>query len=75
MPKMLATAIDATVGRRIKLARKRQGMTLDELGLLSDVSAQMIYGYEQGLSRIYLGRLQQIAKALNFPMSKFMRGL
>jgi transcriptional regulator with XRE-family HTH domain len=64
--------IDKVVGKRIKVERERQGLTLDEVGKLCGTSPQMIFNYEQGLTSLYVGRLAKIAKALHCSIAYFL---
>jgi transcriptional regulator with XRE-family HTH domain len=69
---MKPAKIDKVVGKRIKVERERQGLTLDEVGKRCGTSAQMMFNYEQGLTSLYIGRLAKIAKALRCSIAYFL---
>ena len=53
-------------------ARRRQlGLSQQALGDALGLSYQQVQKYEQGISRIGAGRLQQLADVLNVPVSVF----
>jgi transcriptional regulator with XRE-family HTH domain len=58
------------IGQIIREARKARGMTQMKLSELIGVSYQQVQKYEKG-SDISVGRLKQIAKALNMPITLF----
>ena len=53
------------IGERIKLLRKKAGLTQKELGELLNVSAAMIAQYENNLRNPKFETLDKIANALN----------
>lgn len=53
------------IGERIKLLRRKAGLTQKELGELLDVSAAMIAQYESSLRNPKFETLNKIADALN----------
>lgn len=53
------------IGERIKLSRKKAGLTQKELGELLNVSAAMIAQYENNLRNPKFETLDKIANALN----------
>ncbi len=59
------------IGARIRVARKERGLTQMQLADKVGVSFQQIQKYETGKDRIFVERLQQIAKALDVPMAYF----
>jgi transcriptional regulator with XRE-family HTH domain len=59
------------VGRRIRARRIERGMTQEKLGNTLGVTFQQVQKYEKGDNRIGAGRLQQIAEALEVPISFF----
>ncbi|WP_039962173.1 helix-turn-helix domain-containing protein [Bartonella elizabethae] len=63
--------IDLLVGKRIRLRRKRLGMSQTTLGNALGISFQQIQKYENGLNRVSAGRLMQISDILNVPISFF----
>ncbi len=60
------------VGRRIKLARFRQDMTLKEVAVRSGMSATHISEIERGRTSPTLGALERIAKALGERSAHFV---
>lgn len=63
------TDIDRTVGVRIKTLRKAKGLSQTELGVASGVTFQQIQKYENGTNRVSGSRLQEMARALEVPVS------
>lgn len=59
------------MGHRIRLRRVEQGMSQDELGKRLGVSFQQVQKYEKGVNRVGASRLQEIAHALDIPVSFF----
>lgn len=59
------------LGHRIRLRRVEQKMSQDELGKKLGVSFQQVQKYEKGVNRIGAGRLEEIARALEVPVSFF----
>jgi transcriptional regulator with XRE-family HTH domain len=62
---------DIELGRRIRLRRVEQQISQDELGKALGVSFQQIQKYEKGINRVGASRLQQIATALDTPVTFF----
>jgi|SRR5882672_3390283 len=65
------TPDDIALGTRLRLRRVEQKMSQDELGFKLGVSFQQVQKYEKGVNRIGAARLQQIAKALEVPVTFF----
>lgn len=63
--------IDIIVGKRIQELRLSMGLSRQELSAHIGVTHQQIHKYEGGTNRIAVGRLAQIATALNKPLSYF----
>ena len=63
------TDIDRTVGVRIRTLRKAKGMSQTELGAAAGVTFQQIQKYENAINRISGGRLQDVARVLEVPVS------
>ncbi len=61
------------IGARIRAARKEKGLTQMQLAEKVGVSFQQIQKYETGKDRIFVERLQQIAQALEVPISYFFK--
>jgi transcriptional regulator with XRE-family HTH domain len=64
-------ALDKVVGRRVRARRLQLGLSQRALGDALGISYQQVQKYEQGISRIGAGRLQQLAEILNVPVSVF----
>ncbi len=73
-PKRCMTPMDKWVGSKIRMRRNTLGMSQGELGTAIGVSFQQVQKYEKGVNRIGAGRLQQIAKILQVPVSWFFEG-
>jgi transcriptional regulator with XRE-family HTH domain len=65
---------DVEFGKRIRLRRVGMKMSRDELGKELGVSFQQIQKYEKGVNRVDAARLQQIATALDVPVTYFYDG-
>jgi transcriptional regulator with XRE-family HTH domain len=63
--------LDKVVGRRMRARRLQLGLSQRALGDALGVSYQQVQKYEQGVSRIGAGRLQQLAEILTVPVSVF----
>lgn len=68
------TAGDGELGKRIRLRRVEQKISQAELGKALGVSFQQVQKYEKGVNRVGAGRLQQIATALDVPVTFFYDG-
>lgn len=66
-----AVIIDAKVGRRVTLRRRQLKISQTALGKAVGVTFQQIQKYEAGKNRISSGRLVQIARALDVPVTWF----
>ena len=62
---------DTIIGQKIRVRRVEMSISQQELGAKLGVSFQQVQKYEKGVNRISAGRLQQIAHALEVPMSFF----
>src|SRR6267142_4549181 len=62
---------DIELGKRIRLRRVEQKISQAELGDKLGVSFQQVQKYEKGVNRVTAGRLQQIADALDVPVTFF----
>lgn len=67
--------IDEFVGSRIRDRRISLGLTQQNMAKMIGVTYQQAHKYERGINRISAGRLYNIAKALNVPISYFYDGL
>ena len=71
VPRRKSSDIDCFIGRRIKLRRVLLDFTQAELAERCFVSPQQIHKYELGLSKLSPARLDQLARALDVPVSWF----
>jgi len=67
-PKAPDAALSVRVGRNIKLARTRAGMTQGQLAELIDVETVTLSRIETGAQLPSLDRLQRIAEVLHVPL-------
>src|SRR5713101_6978906 len=65
---------DIELGKRIRLRRVEQKISQAELGDKLGVSFQQVQKYEKGVNRVGASRLQQIATALDVPVTFFYDG-
>src|ERR1700744_195540 len=65
---------DIELGKRIRLRRVEQKISQAELGEQLGVSFQQVQKYEKGVNRVGAARLQQIATALDVPVTFFYDG-
>lgn len=65
------TAHDVQLGQKIRVRRNEIKLSQDELGSKLGVSFQQVQKYENGVNRVSAARLQQIATALDVPMTFF----
>jgi transcriptional regulator with XRE-family HTH domain len=65
---------DIELGRRIRLRRVEHDISQTELGDKIGVSFQQVQKYEKGVNRVGAARLQQIATALDVPVTFFFDG-
>ena len=63
--------IDAHIGRKLRERRTVRGMSQERLGQLLSVSFQQIQKYERGVSRLGPGRLREIGRVLDVPITYF----
>ena len=66
--------VDTEFGKRIRLRRVEQHISQTELGNKLGVSFQQVQKYEKGVNRVGAARLQQIATALDVPITFFYSG-
>jgi transcriptional regulator with XRE-family HTH domain len=69
--KRRATAEDATIGLKVRALRVERGLSQTGLAEGVGVTFQQVQKYEKGANRISAGRLQQIARLLNVPVTYF----
>lgn len=70
-----ASPIDTHVGTRIRLRRQILKMSQDKLGDSLGVTFQQVQKYERGANRVGAGRLWDLSKILDVPVSFFFEGL
>src|SRR5258708_17084910 len=68
-------AIDDYVGARIRERRIMLGLTQQQLAEMIGVTYQQAHKYERGINRVSAGRLFEIARALNAPITYFYEGI
>lgn len=68
-----ADAIDAAVGRRVRILRHDLGLSQAEVAERIGVSAQQLQKYENGLNRIPASRLVRLAAVLSVYPGYFFR--
>lgn len=68
------SAIDVSLGRRVRARRLEIGMSQERLADLLGVTFQQIQKYEKGVNRIAGSRLWGISKALDMPVAQFFEG-
>jgi transcriptional regulator with XRE-family HTH domain len=65
---------DHELGKRIRLRRVEIGISQSELAEKLGVSFQQVQKYEKGVNRVGAARLQQVATALDVPVTFFFDG-
>ena len=68
-------AIDDHVGARIRERRIMLGLTQQQLAEMIGVTYQQAHKYERGINRVSAGRLYEIARVLNAPVTYFYDGI
>ena len=66
--------IDKHVGSRVRMRRMLIGMSQEKLGEALGLTFQQVQKYEKGVNRVGAARLQQIATALDVPVTFFYDG-
>lgn len=67
------TPTDEYVGTAVRFRRKQLGLTQADLARAIGVTFQQVQKYENGTSRILVGRLFAISQALQVPVSYFLQ--
>jgi transcriptional regulator with XRE-family HTH domain len=67
----LLSKYDHELGKRIRLRRVEQKLSQSDLADRLGVSFQQVQKYEKGVNRVGAARLQQIATALDVPVTFF----
>ena len=70
-----ANSIDAYVGNRMRVQRTLLGFSQQKLGDALDLTFQQVQKYESGANRIGAGRLFQLSRILEVPVSYFFDNL
>jgi len=66
--------IDRLVGRRVRLARVKQGISQSELGRRVGITRRQMRGHEYGLQRVDVFQLFQMVRALGVELSSLFQG-
>lgn len=74
MKQRSATTNDTAIGKKIRLRRVELKISQSDLGEKLGVSFQQVQKYEKGVNRVGASRLEEIAKALDVPMTFFFDG-
>src|ERR1043165_6249042 len=74
-PANRASSIDRHVGARIRERRIMLGLSQQQMADMIGVTYQQAHKYERGINRISAGRLYEITRALNVPITSFFEGL
>lgn len=74
-PANRASAIDRHVGARIRERRIMLGLSQQQMADMIGVTYQQAHKYERGINRISAGRLYEITRVLNVPITYFFEGL
>lgn len=71
----IPSAVDQSVGLRVRTRRLEIGMSQERLAELLGVTFQQVQKYEKGVNRIAAGRLHDISQALDLPIAQFFQGV
>jgi transcriptional regulator with XRE-family HTH domain len=71
MTKKKPSPRDEEIGRRIRARRTSLGMSQTTLGEKLGVTFQQVQKYEKGINRIGSGRLEELARILQVPITFF----
>ena len=74
-PANRASSIDRHVGSRIRERRIMLGLSQQQMADMIGVTYQQAHKYERGINRISAGRLYEITRVLNVPITYFFEGL
>ncbi len=74
-PANRASSIDRHVGARIRDRRIMLGLSQQQMADMIGVTYQQAHKYERGINRISAGRLYEITRVLNVPITYFFEGL
>src|ERR687885_661871 len=70
----LATQVDQDIAGRLRERRIMLGLTQQQLAKRMGVTYQQEHKYERAINRISVGRLFELAEALQAPVSYFYEG-
>lgn len=71
----LANVVDTHVGARIRLRRRRLGLSQAKLAHAAGIALRQLQAYERGLDRIPAGRLRDLGRTLGTSISYFFGDL
>ena len=74
-PANRANDVDRYVGTRIRERRVMLGLSQQQMADMIGVTYQQAHKYERGINRISAGRLYEIARVLNVPITFFFDGI
>src|SRR5260370_817365 len=74
-PPRRAAAIDKHVGKRLRLLRQINDVSLEKLAEIVDVAPQQIQKYEIGETRISASRIFELSKIFKVPVTWFYQDL
>jgi transcriptional regulator with XRE-family HTH domain len=74
-PANRANNVDRHVGTRIRERRVMLGLSQQQMADMIGVTYQQAHKYERGINRISAGRLYEISRVLNVPITFFYDGL
>ena len=74
-PANRANDVDRHVGMRIRERRVMLGLSQQQMADMIGVTYQQAHKYERGINRISAGRLYEISRVLNVPITFFYEGL
>jgi len=67
--------VDIHVGNRVRQRRTLLGLSQEKLAAALDLTFQQVQKYERGANRIGAGRLYELARALDVPVTYFFEDL
>ncbi|MCA8929541.1 MAG: helix-turn-helix transcriptional regulator [Alphaproteobacteria bacterium] len=68
-------SVDVHVGNRVRQRRTLLGLSQERLASALDLTFQQVQKYERGANRIGAGRLYQLARALDVPVTYFFEDM
>jgi transcriptional regulator with XRE-family HTH domain len=67
--------VDQIIGERIRFRRQSLGLSMDQLAIKIGIRFGAVHKIEMGQTRMTIDRLFKIAKALDLPVERMLRGL